>query len=181
MAYVRFRELLHAGMIDALGRCEEFLQSIVGDWDDGYYPINAIAFDILPWFGEAGFGVRLQEDSRDFELADWSRFDEMYDICKCESELLGDAAVYARETWENPPPGTDGGQIKQLMFLAAADCLLSPEVETAFHAALRIDDAEQFEGWFEYIVVDADKSIDCNYCDVVRVQRIADETLPLWK
>lgn len=180
MSYARFRELLHVGMIDALGRCEEFLQTIVGGWNDGYYPINALSFDIFPWFGEAGFGVRVQEDTQDFEMADWEHFDAMYDIGKCESDALGDAAVYARDAWENPPEGTDGGQIKQLVFLAAADCLLSPEVEAAFFAALRIDDPERFEDWFEYVVMDADGSIRCNYCDVVRVQRIADTTLPLW-
>ena len=70
MSFPECRDLFCVGILECLELCIPKLRKIVGD-AKGVFPINGMALQIYPWFGQAGIGFRVQSDPKTWRIGEW--------------------------------------------------------------------------------------------------------------
>ena len=132
-----------------------------------------MSLDVLPWHQFAcisfrKWGTETSEGDSRYSPADW----ELY-------EFIGDG--YFEKTrectaglYQSPPDGITPAHCAHLIYTAGAEALLDPAVAQELQASgidapLITDDTA---GSFEFIVLDEDKVITANYCEVTIASRL---------
>ena len=171
------REAILIAIIDAIQERSDYIRAIERT-PRGDVPVNGIALEIFPWHNfPLGLSLRLCADlSRGefrYNSADWSHF-EFTNGCRSPSievatSLITEIYIQGKQsTYEL----TD---MAHLTFMAGADALLNPSVAHLLNE-FGIDAPEITNEFvpspFEYIVVDSDKTIAANYCDIVLANRV---------
>jgi hypothetical protein len=150
--------------------------------EEGVNRISGLSLDIAPWNGHLSLSLRLADDfplgqrENRYSPVEWRHFDFTRD---CDSVVLRNAGQYVQGIYltseQNLAKGIRAVHVAHLIFLAAAEALISPAV--AMHLQGLGVNAEAWEndfapGAFEYIVVDPDQTIKANYCELVLANRV---------
>jgi hypothetical protein len=179
MSFRKCREMFRLGLIESLARCESRLRELVNGAGGGLFPINGLALRVLPWHRDAWIAFRSASDPAGLDVGQWAYHDLFTDFAY--SRPLAEASAYAGAAWSEPPAGRSNSDIAHLVFLAGAEALLDRTVIEKFYTVLGIaDNAESFDRWFDYFVLDDDQVFKANYCDVVLANRRTEKALPDW-
>jgi hypothetical protein len=151
-------------------------------WED-VCGIDGLCYDILPWHGIVALSFRVVEDERNevphrwyrYSPADWKHYDFVGD------ETTFDAArEHTHRIYMAAGDPRRQQEVMHLISLAAADALLDPGVAhrlQSFGIAAPVVVDELPRGRFEYMVIDEDRVIKANYCEIVMANRIAKRLL----
>ena len=169
--YDECREIFHRALLTALHEHRDAIRKL-----HATEAIWAISYYIIPWQPYISIAFRLSSESNypaSLVSADWKYFDFITDR---KSQALVSARDFAHEAYESVSDDSKRCQdVAHLIYLAAADALLDPSIATLLQSlginALEIGDALP-RGYFKYIVIDEDKVIKANYCDIVCANRV---------
>lgn len=141
----------------------------------------AISYDIIPWHPYIAIAFRIRSESdypTSIVSAGW-KHSEFIGEYNCESLLP--PRNFAHQAYGSVADSPKQCQeVAHLIYLAAADALLDPGV--AIHLqSLGIDAPVIGDtlpwNYFKYIVIDEDRVIQANYCDIVRANRVTRKLL----
>ncbi len=179
-----WQSILLAALTDVLRRAASFVQAIEPS-EDGHRPINGIAYELAPWFGYIDVCLRDESDRipdypRSSDSPGW-KYPGILDEIGDSAETLK-ARELIQEVYEQSQ-GHNATRTAHLLFIAAAQALLEPEIVTLLKAA-GIDAwvlPDYFDilpsrtrleiGHFDFIVEDPDGTVRGNYCDLVLLDR----------
>jgi hypothetical protein len=128
--------------------------------------------------------VRTRDESSGdlrYDLAAWKHYEFAGDI---NSPVLKEVANYCAAVVNDPQmqdnTGVKSQEAAHLLYLAAAEALLAPEVSAILNSlgieAPTTSDNLQ-AGYFEFVVLDSDKTLKCNSCEIVRANRVTTRLL----
>jgi hypothetical protein len=144
--------------------------------------ISAMSFDILPWDPYMGVAFRVASDAEEYaaEPGDWQN--AQFIIC-LDCKPLESASEYAHQVYEQAEDcGLASMEAAHLLFLAGATVLLDPRIPALLRTcgieanALEETDSLDWQG-FDYFMLDHDRTVKANYCDLVRWNRVTLRTL----
>jgi hypothetical protein len=177
--YDKCRDLLHRALIGSLESAGERVRALAAaeraphKWED-VCGIDGVCNDVLPWHRMVGLSFRIFEDERNepryrYSPADWKH----YEFLGGES-TFDEAREYTHRVYE--AAGDHRKEVMHLVSLAAADALLDRGVAKRLQSfgisAPEVLD-ELPRGWFEYMVIDEDRVIKANYCEILIANRVA--------
>ncbi|MGC4087786.1 MAG: hypothetical protein QM756_07795 [Polyangiaceae bacterium] len=165
---------LEASLLDVLGRNEAKMRALPRN-GRGEVDVAGMSLDIFPWHSSAQLSFRSTDESLDpatrYDVAAWELFNfisssdgssTMFDDTVKELGQTYGGAVDQQRSW-----------LAHLCFLAAAEALLGqPVLAMLEQYGLDVDSRA-----FELIVEDSDRGIRCNYCELVRANRLTQRIL----
>jgi len=155
------------------------------DWVDG------ISFEMIPnaYQNYSAISFRQGNDYKNYESlkyspADWVHY-SLLDYKTSKSEKFKEVSEFIFQLYEEIENKTEKYDklqmdINHLIFIAVAEAVLQPTVaeklrEFGFHASVITNTPDSYT--FEYIVSDADKHFNFNYCDLIVANRMTNEVL----
>ena len=121
--------MLSAALVDVIRRATPYIHSIEPD-EDGDCPVNGIAYELAPWHGYIDVSLRDMSDEvpgyRDQSDSPGWKYSGVLDEIG-ESEATSLARELIRETYDTAEE-SDGARIAHLLFIAAAQSLLDPQI-----------------------------------------------------
>jgi hypothetical protein len=172
------RAVLHRSLMDALSEHSQAIREL-----NSAERLMAISYDILPWDPYIGVAFRLEsETGTDPPLgpADWQHSHFIEDL---DCPALHPARDYTQQLYTEigGGGGTSAQEIAHLIYLAAADAILDESVATLLESAgVQAPFVGSSLPWghsFTYMVLDEDKVIKANYCEIVVANRVAQRLL----
>ena len=170
--------LLLESLIKAIDHSEDKIRAIAeSEQANGKCNIDGLSFDVLPWHSTLDITFRNSQDETEgagryrYSPADW----KYYDYLDCES-AFDDAVDFTTELYESVEV-PQKAEMMHLLYLSAAEALLDHQVANRL-GALGIDAPLVSNSFrtsnFEYMVIDEDRVIRANYCEIILANRIAD-------
>jgi hypothetical protein len=146
--------------------------------------IWALAYEIIPWQPFAAFSIRVRDETDGnlrYDLAAWKHYEF---ACNINTPVLKEIADYCAAAVTGPQAADNSGdksqEVAHLIYLAAAEALLAPEV-SAFLRPLGINVPVATDtldlAYLEFVVFDPDKTLKCNYCEIIRANRVTKRLL----
>lgn len=145
--------------------------------------IWALAYELIPWQPLVALSIRVRDETDGdlrYDLAAWKHYEFAGNL---DTPVLNEVANYsaaAVNDLQADETGANSQEVAHLIYLAAAEALLAPEV-AAFLNSLGIGaptTSDTLQGaYFEFVVLDSDKAVRCNYCEIVRANRVTKRLL----
>ena len=163
--------VFQAELGEALSANEDRVKEMVES--EGASSMDGVSFDILPWHDFVCLSFRTNQDEPDqiryrYSPADWKHYEFVSEPFSATRELVS-------KMYESPPNGLEAAQVAHLIYVAAAEALMAPTVSSALRdCGLNAPDVmdKPNEANFEYVVIDEDRIVPANYCDVVLASRV---------
>lgn len=179
--YDECRDVLHRALIASLDLASDRIRALAAAERMPLKgkvgcPIDGVSYDILPWHRMVALSFRTWADEREearfrYSPADWQHYEFVGD-----ERTFDPAREYTYRVYEAAGDALPRHEVMHLIYLAAADALLDGDVAErlrSFGIDAPVVGDRLPKGKFEYIVLDEDRVIKANYCEILVANRVA--------
>lgn len=175
----RFKNVFRNEILKTLESSNDQIHKLVSDETierSGECKITGMSLDLLPWHGYAAISFRCWDDDSGIveSPADWKYSAYIEDHQFAETKEL------IRTSWETPLSGCTHAEIAHLIFMAAAEALLDSAIGEKLREIgidVTVETGQVPEGRLFFVVIDDDRQISANYCELVIANKLTDRLL----